>query len=287
MNYSSRIRKGAAVSRTTVMPREIIGYRFIKERKTGQRVGPLTPVFKEDWPYEVPAGDQRIWRYIDLWKFEHLLQNSSLYFRRADKLSDTGEGRLSAQGVRGTSASEIAFKAAYKIAPQSQVVDVAAHETTRSCMFINCWNVGDAESARMWAEYTTGPKSVAISTTFARLTQLLPTKELIVSRVKYLDDTTPRCEFFHTTPFFYKDKRFSFENELRLVRPVLDGESVMLDDEKDFGKLIRVYLGLIDRIVAHKNIPKSVLNRIRQMARSHCRGAEVMRSIVEPRILHI
>ena len=247
----------------------------------------MAPVFKEDWPYEIPAGNQRIWRYIDLWKFERMLQTSSLYFRRADKLLDTGEGRLSVEGVRATSDSEIAFKARYRIAEQSHAIDVAAHEITRTCMFINCWNIDDAESARMWAEYTTGPESVAITTTFARLIESVPVNELTISRVKYVDDKTPRNEFFHTAPFFYKDKRFSFENELRLVRPVLDGESVMLDDEKDFGKLVRVHLRMIDRIVAHETMPESVLDRVRQVARSHCQGAEVLRSAVEPRILYI
>jgi hypothetical protein len=154
-------------------------------------------------------------------------------------------------------------------------------------MFINCWNVENAESARMWAEYTTGPESIAISTTFASLIQALPVNELTISRVKYVDDETPRTEFSHTAPFLYKDKRFSFENELRLVRPVLDGEFVMLEDERDFGKLVPVHLGLIDRIVAHKNMPESALRQVRQLARHHCQGVEVLRSVVEPRILYI
>jgi hypothetical protein len=270
------------------MARRVIGYRFIKNRWTGRRVGPLTPVFKEDWPYEVPGGNQRIWRYIDFWKFEHMLQSSSLYFRRADKLSDTGEGRLSAEGVRGTSASERAFRAGYKIAQQGHAIDVNAHEATRSCMFINCWNIDDAENGRMWVEYTTGPESVAISTTFARLIQSSPIDKLIISRVKYIDDKTPRDEFFHTTAFFYKDKRFSFENELRLVRPVLGNECVMVDDEKDFGKLVSIAVaGLIERIVANKHMPESVLDRVRQMVSKHCPSAQLSRSDVEPQILYV
>ena len=147
--------------------REIIAWRFIQDRRTGQPVGLLTPVFKEDWPYEVPAAHQRMWRYIDLWKFEDMLRASALYFRRADKLS----------------------------------------------------------------------------------------------------------------------KRFSFESELRLVRPVHEGEHVMVDDKKDFGKLIRVEVsGLIDQIVANKNISEAVLDHIRNLAAKYCGGAQVLRSTVEPRI---
>jgi hypothetical protein len=262
------------------MAREIAGWSFIKDRRTGQPVGLLTPMFKEDWPYEVPAAHERVWRYVDLWKFEDIVRTSSLYFRRADKLSDVGEGRLSAEGVRGTSPSEIAFKAAYNIAPQSHAIDVAAHETTRSCMFINCWNIHEVESARMWAEYTTSIESVALSTTFGRLVRALPTSELNISRVKYIDDTTPRSEFFHTTPFFYKDKeRFSFENELRLLRPLLNGEQVSLEDEKDFGKLIRVDLAqLIDRIVTNKNVSRDGVDAVHALVQSCCPNAEILRS---------
>jgi hypothetical protein len=270
------------------MSREIIGWRFIKDRRTGQPVGMLTPVFKEDWPYEVPEPRQQIWRYLDLWKFEDLLRTSCLYFRRADKLSDVGEGRLSTKEVRGTSASETAFKAAYNIAPDGHAIDGAAHETTRRCMFINCWNIGDEENPRMWAEYTTTSESVVISTTFEQLLCAVPIGELIISRVKYIDDATPRCEFFHTTPFFYKDKRFSFENELRLVRPVLDGEHVMLDDKKDFGKLIRVdATRLIDRIITNKNMTASTIERVRKMAGECCPCAQVLCSDAKLRTLQI
>ena len=137
---------------------------------------------------------------------------------------DVGEGRLSTEEIRGTSPSERAFRAAYNIAADGHAIDGAAHETTRSCMFINCWNIGDDESARMSAEYTTSAESIAISTTFERLVRAMPTTELIISRVKYINDTTPRCEFFHTTPFFYKHMRFAFEIEPGAWRKEGDGK---------------------------------------------------------------
>ena len=111
--------------------------------------------------------------------------------------------------------------------------------------------------------------------------------ELNISRVKYIDDSTPRGEFFHTTPFFYKDKEFSFEKELRLVRPLLMDEQVLVGDEKDFGKLVPVdATRMLDRIVAIKNIPEPVLDYVRQLATKYCDNAEVLRSALEPQILH-
>lgn len=140
----------------------------------------------------------------------------------------------------------------------------------------------------MWAEYTTCPESVAITTTFERLIATVPAEELNISRVKYIDDSTPRGEFFHTTPFFYKDKKFSFEKELRLVRPLLMDEQVLVEDEKDFGKLVAVdATRMLDRIVANKNISEPVLDHVRQLARKYCDSAEVLRSALEPRILDV
>ena len=69
------------------------------------------------------------------------------------------------------------------------------------------------------------------------------------------------------------------------MRPVLEGEHVMVDDKKDFGKLIRVEVsGLIDRIVANKNISEAVLDHIRNLAAKYCGGAQVLRSTVETQI---
>lgn len=255
----------------------------MKDRRTGRPVGLLTPVYNDDWPYELPPSNQRLWRYVDLWKFESMLQDSALYFRRADKLPDAGEGRLSKEGVRGTLRSQIEFNAAYNIAPQSYAIDVKAHEITRGCMFINCWNIAEDEDPRMWAEYTTSERSIVMSTTFDQLLAAMFPDHLLASRVKYVDDDTPRAEFSHTTPFFYKDTSFSFENELRLVRPLISGEQVSVDDEKDFGKLVRVDVPrLIDRIVMQRNMPKDIRDLVGRLAATHCPAANVFLSAVEP-----
>lgn len=66
------------------MSDEIIGYRYIKKRSTGERMGPLAPILKKDWPLKLPPPSQIVWRYMDLWKFEAMVRTSSLYFRRAD-----------------------------------------------------------------------------------------------------------------------------------------------------------------------------------------------------------
>ena len=111
-------------------------------------MGPLAPVFKADWPYRLPPPSQIVWRYLDLWKFDDMLRTSSLYFCRCDKFRDPLEGRLSKQGIHGTSASDKAFTARYPIAADYHA-SAAAQEVARGCMFVNCWHMNTRESNRM------------------------------------------------------------------------------------------------------------------------------------------
>ena len=261
------------------MPGEIIGYRYIKHRATGKPVGPPAPIFKEDWPYKMPPPSQTLWRYMDMWKFESMLHSSSLYFRRADKLADEGEGRLSREVVYGTSRSEIAFDEAYKVA-RDYKQHLAAHEITRSCMFVNCWNISGREDQRMWREYTTSADSVVVTTSMKALQRAVAEQRIVVSRVKYISESTPRVEFSHTTPFFYKNRFFSFENELRFLRPLLEDEQVLVENEEDFGKAVSVNLRrLIHRVITHKAMSKSSIAEIHSLTSQFCGRACVDPSV--------
>ena len=260
------------------MSDEIIGYHYIKKRATGEPMGPLVPIYKKDWPLKVAPPSQIVWRYMDLWKFEAMARTSSLYFRRADKLPDRGEGRLSVKAVRGTSDSEKEFAAAYKIA-QDYEAHVSAHEITRGCMFVNCWNLAGREDARMWREYTTSPESVVVTSSVKALGRAVLDKQLMVSCVKYVDDHTPRIEFSHTTPFFYKDKSYRFENELRLLRPLREGEQLLVENPEDYGRNVPVNLRLlIHRVISHKRMSENTLEFVRTLTAEFCRRAVVQQS---------
>jgi len=261
------------------MPEEIIGYQYIKHRATGEPAGPLTPIFKKDWPYKLPPASQTVWRYMDLWKFESMLRTGRLYFRRADKLPDEGEGRLSSKEIHGTSESESAFKAAYNLARNDYDEHAAAHEITRSCMFVNCWNIANRESTRMWREYTTSSDSVVVTTSMKAMHRAVQQHSIVISRVKYVSNSTPRVEFSHTTPFFYKDRCFSFENELRLLRPLGEKEQVLMEDEKDFYRTVPVNLKLlIHRVITHKRISRDSAELVHSLTRQFCRRALVQQS---------
>jgi hypothetical protein len=43
---------------------------------------------------EVPHGNSAVWRYMNTWKFLQFLENSSLFFPNANKLTDQYEVSL-------------------------------------------------------------------------------------------------------------------------------------------------------------------------------------------------
>ena len=253
---------------------EIIGYRFIRNRSTGEIVGPLVPVFADEWPYRIPAESQTVWRYMDLWKFEAMLRQSALYFRRCDKFSDPLEGRLSNRVIHGTSKSDREFASVYNI-QQDYDKETAAQEITRGCVFVNCWHMGDVESQRMWQEYTTAPDSVVIVSAVGDLRAAVG-DDVVLAGVRYVPLTTPRIKFSELTVFFYKDESFEYENELRLVRPLKDGEQVFQDNEEDFAKEIQIQLSsVIRRVVTNKAISESAADTVRSLCRQYCPSVRV------------
>jgi hypothetical protein len=256
---------------------EIIGYRFIRNRATGEIVGPLVPVFTDEWPYRIPPDSQPVWRYMDLWKFESMMRRSVLYFRRCDKFPDPLEGRLSDRTIHGTSKSEQAFTSAYNIR-EDYDKQAAAQEITRGCVFVNCWHMGTSESARMWREYTSTRDSVVIVSTVGDLRAAVG-DDVVLAGVRYVPVTTPRIKFSELTVFFYKDESFEYENELRLVRPLKDGEQVFQDNEEDFAKEIQIQLSsVIRRVIMNKEISNNAADAVESLCRQDCPTAAIERS---------
>jgi len=63
----------------------------MRDRRTGEFVGPIIPIKPADNFYHLPRLNQRVWRYMEYWKFEHLVKHEALYFRRSDRLEDDME----------------------------------------------------------------------------------------------------------------------------------------------------------------------------------------------------
>jgi hypothetical protein len=86
--------------------------------------------------------DAVIWRFMDLWKFERLLNDGALYFRRADLFLDQYEGLLP-ESRPLFDLREI----------QDWNHDNASNAQFREAFFVNCWQLFTIETARMWEDY--------------------------------------------------------------------------------------------------------------------------------------
>lgn len=200
--------------------------------------------------------DIQLWRYMKLPRFEQLLSTRMLHFTRADRFTDEKEGTYPPRSK-------------WRISPN----DAGA---LRQIVLVNCWHMNENENSRMWTEYATRDKGIAIRSSLHRLTvatwphpdeiarQFYSTKQGIgggfddVFRptfrgVEYTDvndyEPDPRNLFGH---FFVKSPEFAWEKELRAriivaqrnaegafdlsIRPTFDHG---MDVPVDIGRLIQ------------------------------------------------
>src|SRR5206468_1458722 len=98
----------------------------------------------------------------------------------------------------------------------------------------------------------------------------------VLAGIRYVPLTTPRIKFSELTVFFYKDESFEWENELRLVRPLQEGEQVLRDDEHDFAKEIPIQLrSVVRRVIMNKKISEKAADTVNSLCREYCPTATV------------
>jgi hypothetical protein len=224
-----------------------------------------------------PDDNTIIWRYLDFTKFVDLLNCECLYFARADKFEDPFEGL-------------------YPVMEEIKR-DFKTFDIIRKQNYINCWAIGDHESAALWKIYSDSKNSIAIQTTFANLKSSIEKSDddVYASVVRYKDYSktdlfgiideniwAPEHGGATVFPIIYKRMSFSFENELRLIHikgPVTlelnenltpIGQRVKVDLDKMIGKIHlspysekwfqELVLGLLDKyLLGHKEILRSDL----------------------------
>ena len=175
-------------------------------------------------PMRQPGVDQKIWRYMDLAKFVSLLQNGTLYFARADRLSDPFEGsmpRLNVQNRLHFLDETISLAAKYAREPitEKELLEKAIEfdRTGRERMYLNCWHMNDTESVAMWHVYGVKKQGVAIRSSYSALRKGLP-NDVEIACVEYIDfekdQFTPHTIF---STFTHKRKPYAFERELRCM----------------------------------------------------------------------
>ena len=162
--------------------------------------------------------DKSVWRYMDISKFQSLLNEKALYLCRADRLQDRFEGTYSRQQILEM---EDWFK---KIGePNMSEVERQNREQDRLRTYINCWCMYDYDLDLMWQGYVRNHPGVAIKSSVRKLQQICDNAvahwPLDISRVSYFDHANGEFTNYFGTPstFLKKDNHFQLDNELRII----------------------------------------------------------------------
>ena len=143
--------------------------------------------FQPDNPFVI------IWRYMNLKKFEELVESNKLIFTSLDKFSDQYEGH-------NTTIGNLIANVELDSAAWVDLYD-KAFKTIRESSYVNCWTAGPAENAAFWEIYGKGDTAVAIRSTYNRLRNVLP-DDYVIGRVKYID--------YNSSPGFVVDDDSAF-----------------------------------------------------------------------------
>lgn len=164
-----------------------------------------------------PPHETRIWRYMSLAKFVSLLETRSLYFARADCVTDPFEGSFKHVSADAASVS-------------TERVRAHLHEQYRNDMrflrkrtFLNCWHRNRGESAAMWGLYAPSGEGIVVESTYGRLRQALK-PDVRIGTVRYIDYVERGPDLgFYFSHFLFKRKSFAHEAELRaLIQDIPD-----------------------------------------------------------------
>jgi hypothetical protein len=181
-------------------------------------------------------GKNKILRYIDFPSFLALLQNEALHFSRVSSFEDKYDGMFNCLNaddfyyitderkiVRSDSAS-LDSRSSEDSAIIREIIK-SYHQLWLNGTGVNCWRIDEGESHAMWRAYLKSDEGVAIESTVDNLKRaLLPGNYKIdIRRVKYIDysqEKIPIGSIFNA--FFYKNRYFEHEKELRLICYILN-----------------------------------------------------------------
>lgn len=235
-----------------------------------------------------------IWRYMDLAKLISMLEQSSVYFPRVDKLAaaDPFEGyytSVNARFVKMTfeEATE-EFKTAYHL-PDKNSFDGFIRmyrsmgdlsKRMRETTFVSSWHVLEHESAAMWTLYLRSQDGIAIRSTYQSFVDALaPSADFPahIGLIRYIDYETEGIPFVQAMfPMMHKRKSFEHEQELRALIWTLEVEATK-NPEASYNPSNSAYYGLsglnvpinldvlIDEIFVAPSAPSWIVDLVRAL----------------------
>ena len=159
--------------------------------------------------FELIDDSTPVWRYMDFDKFVASLFPSTMRFSSFAAMADHTEGRW------------------YRF-PGEHEPTVYTRVATHT--YVNCWTLNNPSVDRIWKQYTTPSKGIALASTFGRLKQEYHYRnadeiQTYVSKVRYTDHpllVTPSSDIAVVATDIVdvattKSSRFSWEDEVRII----------------------------------------------------------------------
>jgi hypothetical protein len=178
--------------------------------------------FRESEYVDTPHGNSSVWRYMAHWKFERLLNESSLFFANANKLSDQYEVSIPSSVLESKRKELKKSGLVGRDLEEELAVFYWGTNPMKDLVLTNCWSVMPHESYALWKIYLGKEKNgVAVKSTISSLIRAIKTggdpypEEFFVGKVKYRShlkqDELARLSVITTKKQFY-----DFEKELRV-----------------------------------------------------------------------
>jgi len=233
-------------------------------------------------PVYYPKNDYSVAKYLDLTKFISLLTKRSLFFCRVDKLEDQFEGTIAKPNFNiRVKWHQIANDFMDVPLTEEQILNEVKvmyefDEKMRSLHCVNCWNKYNGESAALWKVYSDFSKGIMIKSSISKIIHSLDsvTNDISLSEIKYIDYKIDRMPDGNSMyPLIYKQKAYSFEEEIRLIYQVPYNENWTHDWEKE-EVLEGVYMHadidqLIDEVIISPYSPKWFFELINDISKKY------------------
>jgi hypothetical protein len=169
-----------------------------------------------------------VWRYMPFSKFLSLIVYQALWFSKLNILQDQFEGMMPLTTKQMMQAHHQGLKKPFPPEQHWQFDEMASRneQDSRELCIVNCWFLGENESARMWREYGGGKESVAIKSTVKQLIENIGVprdKDMTsIGRIKYVDIKTHMMTKYHANQgserAFLKDaETYQHEKEIRIA----------------------------------------------------------------------
>ena len=174
-------------------------------------------------------GNPKIFRYMDLWKFEKMLANQALWCSSGIKIkeiNDKLEGYYPLPIIqRGEEYKQkiIDEHKDWNLCIVNEGMSLAKHQQGESkYIFINSWNVSDREQSLFWGSYINCEMGVVVVSDIISLQNsiILPECDMggIFPIIYYDDNENVSGNMrFALNQFIFKRSNYASENEIRII----------------------------------------------------------------------